>query len=320
MATGSTVWLSGLQALPNEEPGKFLSRIWGRSRHLWLPAEDDLDVAGRLLGFGGRLPAAALLAESEGIRTRGYWVWALEPVIFQGGAGRAILAPVSSCPGTEAELALFHVAQQELEGGPWHLARGRERWYLLSTEHPDLRTAPPVSLYGREPLGREPRGLDASRYSALANRLQMALLAHSINQAREREGLDPWGLFWPWGEGRLPETPPATPWQTIHSRRRELLAAGLWLNIPVLGDRPAAGAERLLWDYASPWHLPDTAANFATWFRHWTGRQTEEIRLLTGLLPQGGVECALWRPHYAWRFWCASLRPGSRNARPGNWA
>ncbi len=321
MVAGSAVWLGGLQAFPDEEPGRFLPRLWGQSRRLWLPAEDDLEVAGRLLGFGGCLPAAALLAESEGIGTGGYWVWALEPVTFLGRAGRAILAPMSPHPVAEAEeQALFRAAQQELEGSPWQLARGRKRWYLLSAEYPDLRTVPPVSLYGREPLGLEPRGPDAGRCSALANRLQMALRAHSINQAREREGLEPWGLFWPWGEGRLPEVPPVSSWRSIHSRRPELLAAGLWLNIPVHEGEPAAGAERLLWDYPSSWHLPDTAADFAAGFRRWTaGRRTEEVRLLTGLLPQGGVECALWHPRDAWRFWRVPLRPGSRGTRPGNW-
>jgi hypothetical protein len=316
------LWLSGLHGMPEEDLGAVLPRYWGRGHRARLVAESSLEVAGHLLGFSGALPAAALLAEAEGINTAGHWVIALEPVAFRGQAGRAVLQPL---PGLEetAAAALFDAAVEFLAETPWILQRGARRWYVLSSTVPDLHCPDPEQVWGREPLALQVTGADARRWNAFLNELQMFLAAHPVNQDVHAVGMESWCLFWAWGEGCLPEQRPLTKWQSLVAEADYLQAAAAWLGLPLAYPKALQAADKLpdnlLWVWSGAWLYPDAAKSFAAlnpalqnfWRRGGT------LQCLTGVLAHGGVERLTLRSFDRWRFWRRPTRPG--HALPGIW-
>ncbi len=327
MSADVCLWLSGLHGLPEEDLGALLPRYWGRGRHERLTTDSSLEVAGRLLGFAGLLPAAALLAESEGIATTGCWVIALEPVAFRGQAGRAVLQPL---PGLEEDAAatLFAAAVEFLADTPWTLQRGARRWYVLSTVTPDLHCPDPEQVWGREPLALQAKGADARRWNAFLNELQMFLAAHPVNQDGYTGGAEPWCLFWAWGEGRLPAARPVPRWQTVAAEADYLQAAAAWLGLPLSYPKALLAAARLpdnlLWVWSGAWLYPEAAKSFtalAPALRSlW--RSGGHLECLTGLLASAGVERLILRRADHWRFWRRSTRPGHvlpGHTLPGVW-
>ncbi|PKY10544.1 hypothetical protein B1757_08140 [Acidithiobacillus marinus] len=315
------LWLSGLHGLPEEDLGKVLPRYWGRGHREHLAAQSSLEVAGRLLGFAGVLPAAALLAESEGIATAGYWVIALEPVAFLGQAGRAVVQPLAGLEESAAA-ALFSAAVEFLADSPWILQRGARRWYVLSQTTPDLHCPDPEQVWGREPIAQQNTGSDARRWNAFLNELQMFLAAHPVNQGHD--GSEPWCLFWAWGEGRLPEQRPVSKWQTVSAEADYLQAAAAWLELPLSYSKALQAAaklpDNLLWVWSGTWLYPDAAKSFAALEpalqRLW--RNGGQLQCWTGILANGGVEQMTLSRGDRWRFWRKALRPGQASL-PGAW-
>jgi len=317
MAVPSRVWLSGLRGLPGEMGGSLLPRLWAQGQRRLLPAQDELELLGRLLGLAEALPAAALLAAAEGIPCADAWVWALEPVRIGGGAGRALLQPGEIL--TEAEQdALFAAAREFTSGRSWRLERGRERWYLLSPEPLQLRSLPYSQMLEREPQQQDLWGPQAARWRRILDELQMVLAAHPVNRRRELAGLEPWIYFWPWGEGRLPAVVPEPALRGIFSPRPELQAAARYFGMDFGGEPQPDSSTPWLWEYPHPWGWDGTAADFESLVAQFLGRR-EGLSIHTGLLPAGGVERCLWRPRQRWAFWRRRRWPDGR-ARPGGWA
>jgi hypothetical protein len=316
------LWLSGLRGVPEDDLGAVLPRYWGRGRAERLAAGSSLEVAGRLLDFNGVLPAAALLAESEGIATKGHWVVALEPVAFRGQAGRAVLQPM---PGLEeaAAAALFAAATEHLADTPWILRRGARRWYVLATDTPDLHCPDPERVWGREPLALQVTGADARRWNAFLNELPLLLAAHPVNQDADASGQDSWCLFWAWGEGRLPSVRPVPKWQTVAAEADYLQAAARWLGLPLSCSNVLQAATKLpddlLWVWSGAWLYPDTAKSFAALVPALQSlwRSDGRLECLTGVLASGGIERLTLRRADRWHFWRRPARPGQ--ASPGVW-
>ncbi len=316
------LWLSGLRGVPEDDLGAVLPRYWGRGRVERLTADSSLEVAGHLLGFGGLLPAAALLAESEGIATEGHWVIALEPVAFRGQAGRAVLQPL---PGLDEDPAgaLFAAAVAHMADAPWTLRRGARRWYVLATGTPDLRCPDPERVWGREPLALQATGADARCWNAFLNELQMFLAAHPVNQDVDASGQEPWCLFWAWGEGRLPSVQPIPKWRTVVAETDYLQAAARWLGLPLSSPNALRAATQfpddLLWVWSGAWLYPDTAKSFAALVPALQSlwRSGGRLECLTGMLASGGIERLTLRRADRWRFWRRPARPG--HALPGVW-
>ncbi|MGE4529982.1 MAG: hypothetical protein AB7C98_01520 [Acidithiobacillus sp.] len=314
------LWLTGLQGMPEEDLGPLLANYWGRGRVTRLHGNSSLAVAGQLLGFAGNLPAAALLAESEGIATEGHWVIALEPVVFRGQAGRAVLQPVSGLEEAAAA-ALFTSAVAHLADTPWTLRRGARRWYVLATDTPDLHCPDPEQVWGREPLALQVTGTDARRWNAFLNELQMLLAAHPVNQDADARGQEPWCLFWAWGEGRLPSLRPIPKWQTVAAEADYLQAAARWLGLPLSYPTALRAAVKLpddlLWVWSDGWLYPDAGKSFAALLPALRSlwRSGGTLECLTGMLASGGLERLTLRPRDRWRFWRRSVRPGQ--AAPG---
>ncbi|MEY2342953.1 hypothetical protein AB4090_12705 [Acidithiobacillus sp. IBUN Pt1247-S3] len=314
------LWLRGLHVVPQEDLGTLLPKLWGQGSAERLPAESSLEAAGRLLGFPAALPAAALLAWQDGIDCAGDWVLALEPVAIGGQAGRAVLQPVACLADTE-DAALLAAAKAHFTGTPWQLQRGQRRWYLHAASPLDLHTPDPDTVWGHEPLVSQIRGSDARAFHAFLNELQMLLAAHSVNEKRSAQGLDPWCYFWPWGEGSLPYERPHTSWTHLAAQQEELLTAGRWLGLADWEPGTNSWPEALLWVWPEDWLFPETAQRFAqeksalSDFRKRGGT----LDMYTGLLAQAaGIEHVLLSPRSRWAFWRGRRRPGSAT-QSGSW-
>lgn len=314
------LWLTGLHGLPEERLGTLLPRLWGQGRAERLATQSSLEAAGRLLGFSASLPAAALLAWQDGVDCASDWTLALEPVAIGGQAGRAVLTPVGKLPEAE-DAALFAAAQAHFAAMPWRLQRGRQRWYLCSRSPLALHTPDPNTVWGHEPLVERIQGADARAVHAFLNELQMLLAAHSYNEKRSAEGLDPWCYFWPWGEGSLPSERPQSHWTHLAATGEELRAAQRWLGLADWSPGQDPWPEALLWVSPEDWRLPEVAAQFeqqAAALRAFRQRHGT-IDLYTGLLAQGdGLEHLYLSPRSRWAFWRRRRQPGAA-LRHGHW-
>ena len=318
MTPASSVWLSGLHGLPDEVGGSLLPRLWAQGKRRLLPAGDELELMGRLLGLAGPLPAAALLATAEGISCGDHWVWALEPVRIGGGAGRALLQAGEILSEGEHE-ALFAAAREYTQGSSWHLARGRERWYLLSPEPLPLHSQPLSQVLGRELQQGNLSGPQSGQWRRTLDELQMILAAHPVNRRRELQGLEPWNYFWPWGGGCLPAIPEDPAVRGIFSARPELQAAAQYFGVEFAHQPQRGSATPWLWEYPGSWRFMETAADFeqrsAELLRRGSG---QPLNLYSGLLPSGGVERCSWHRQQGWAFWRRRRWPDG-TARPGGW-
>ncbi|WP_291511113.1 hypothetical protein [Acidithiobacillus sp.] len=315
-ARSNVVWLSGLRGLPDEVGGATLPRLWAQGERRLLPARDELEIMGRLLGLAEPLPAAALLAAAEGIACDEAWVLALEPMRIGGGAGRALLQPGEILPKDEQD-ALFAAAQEFVEELPWRLAQGRERWYILSSEPLQLGGPPFSQMLERELRQQDLGGPHGGRWRRTLDALQMVLAAHPVNRRRELRGCEPWTYFWPWGEGRLPVSSRAPVLRGIFSPRPELQAAARYFGIELASEPQPGSAGPWLWEYPHPWQYGETAADFEQRVAELL-RRRDSLSLYTGLLPRGGVERCLWHPRRRWAFWRQRRWPDGA-ARPGAW-
>ncbi|MEL5849496.1 MAG: hypothetical protein U7M05_09060 [Candidatus Igneacidithiobacillus chanchocoensis] len=312
------LWLHGLAGRPGESYGSLLPRLWGAGRPERLPAQSSLEVAGRLLGFAGLLPAAALLAAADGLAPAGGWLLALEPVAIGGQTGRAMLQPTGLLPAKDNQ-ALLAAAREHFADSPWQLESGARRWYLRSRSPLDLQTPDPETVWGQEAVQTPAQGADARSFLAFLNELQMLLAAHPRNLARNDQGLDSWCYFWPWGEGCLPAARPTSPWTHLIAAQEELQAAARWLGMAA--EMPAAVAPdtALLWVWPGTWRDPATAESFdaqAGLLRPW--RRRASIELYSGILAHGGeIERVRVSPASRWAFWRRAL-PGIAK-RSGNW-
>jgi len=312
------LWLHGLTGRPGESYGNLLPRLWGAGRAESLAARSSLEVAGRLLGFAGTLPAAALLAVADGLAPGEDWLLALEPVAIGGQTGRAILQAVGLLSAEDNEI-LLAAARAHFANSPWRLESGVRRWYLRSRTPLDVETPDPDTVWGQEVVHTPAQGADARSFLAFLNELQMLLAAHPRNLARNDQGLDSWCYFWPWGEGCLPALRPTSPWTHLVAPREELQAAARWLG--TAAEMPAAMAPdtALLWVWPGTWRDPATAEGFdaqATVLRPW--RRRASIEIYSGILARGGeIERVRLRPASRWAFWRRAL-PGAAKGS-GTW-
>ena len=99
-----------------------------------------------------------------------------------------------------------------------------ERWYVRLLAAPDIDTTPPSAAKGTSIGDKLPSGVDATRFRALMNEVQMALHEHPVNAEREARGAPSVNSVWLWGGGVL-EAPRARPYSVVLAN--DPLARGL---------------------------------------------------------------------------------------------
>ena len=80
-----------------------------------------------------------------------------------------------------------------------------DRWYIRMDEVPDLTTTELPLVVGKDIRRLLPQGVDARKFHAVMNEIQMQLYACDLNQLRESRGELPVNSVWFWGLGDLPD-------------------------------------------------------------------------------------------------------------------
>jgi hypothetical protein len=136
-----------------------------------------------------------------------------------------------------ADATLFGISSEEAEGLIGHLNKHfapaleflpghPRRWYTKADGAALPNCTPPAQARGRAVSAHLPAGVNAMRWHALMNEVQMALHDHPVNEARESRGELPVNSIWFWGGGVL-QQPPSRPFDQVYSD--DPLARGLAL-------------------------------------------------------------------------------------------
>lgn len=234
-------------------------------------------------------PVGAFSALADGIDVgNGCWLRA-DPVHLGVERDRLILTEASIFPISPEEAGAL-VTTLNLHFAPDGLhfsAPVPQRWYLRSNQVSSLATHGLYETAGKNIHALLPAGLDALRWRALLNEVQMLLFDHPVNIAREARGIAPVNSIWPWGAGALP------------GNMRHAPFTGVW------GSDPLARGLALA---ASIHHdaLPDDAT---AWLSQTTpGNHLVVLDSLRPLSCYGDAHA--WRGQLAWleRHWFAPLK------------
>jgi hypothetical protein len=190
--------------------------------------------------------APITLAADGGEAGDAYWLRA-DPVHLRVMRDRIVLADSSVLELSRDEAdALARTINEhfgaDLNPQPLH----PQRWYLRYPEAPQLTTTPLSVAVGCDIDPLLPHGLDAMRFRAELNELQMLLHEHPVNQAREARGELPVNSLWLWGGGRLPIRC-ATP-VPLYAGNAEARALGAFCNARVHALPPHPDAQSLAGD------------------------------------------------------------------------
>jgi hypothetical protein len=193
--------------------------------------------------------APITLAADGGVAGDAYWLRA-DPVHLRVMRDRIVLADSSvlELARDEADALARTIGEHfgaDLNPQPLH----PHRWYLRYPEAPQLTTTPLSLAAGCDIDPLLPQGLDAMRFRAELNELQMLLHEHPVNQAREARGELPVNSLWLWGGGNLPVTC-ATP-VPLYAGNAEARALGAFCNarveaLPAHPDAQLLGSEGVI--------------------------------------------------------------------------
>jgi hypothetical protein len=177
-------------------------------------------------------PLAPITLEADGGTAEdAYWLRA-DPVHLQLMRDRIVLTDNSTLDLSrqEAETLAASIGQhfgESLRPVPLH----PKRWYVHYPSSPRLVTTPVSVATGRAIDPLLPQGVDAPRYRAQLNELQMLLHEHPVNQARVSRGELPVNSLWLWGGGCKPGKP-LTP-LPVYARDDEARALGEFCDAQV---------------------------------------------------------------------------------------
>ncbi|WP_126445549.1 hypothetical protein [Sulfuricystis multivorans] len=180
-----------------------LSKLLGRGRRRTLPD----DALAHLFGLDS-LPAAALRRLGAGKAAPDEWL-CLDPVRWQVGARGVTLDDPARLALNEEESAALLEAVQPLFADWGELsASAPGHWELHLTRPLSLQTVPlPAAIH--QPIDPDlPGGNDGLTWRRRIAEAQTILFAHPVNRRREEANLPTANSLWPWGQGRLPESPP----------------------------------------------------------------------------------------------------------------
>ncbi len=209
---------------------------------------------------GRDLPSAPFcrLAEAPDSDLNGYWLHA-EPVHLRADRDRVRLfdSHFLDLDAAEAD-ALISLFNAHFTDADLRLSCTRaERWYLRVDTEPDLTTTPIDRVISQPIDPFLPSGRDARRWGALLNETQMLLHQSTVNQRREASGRPTVNSIWPWGGGKLPSPPEATPDFTVYASAPLAVGLARWAGaaradagggLPPFAETAASGNALVFWD------------------------------------------------------------------------
>jgi len=299
------IWLGDPGTTPDPALAR-LYRYWGQGNVDTIPAQDELDLTGLLFGFAGRLPAAALLAEAEGMATQNQWVLALEPVRIGGAVGRTALEPSAM---QESERAILVQMQDHFSPlGQLQISQGRA--FLFRDRPLDLQSRSIGDLWGQAPSSAALHGQDGKALWAILNTVHMELQALAEAQGQESSV-----LLWPWGEGQLPGGRIQGPWSGILGGGELWQATAQYLGIPYREEPPQELAlwrrENWFWAASSKsWGGQEWAASLDVGER--CLRLGQELQIYVGPTARGSIQRLRLKRWDRWCFWRRPKVPGQK--------
>lgn len=150
----------------------------------------------------GRVPAASLLLAA--------------PVHMRPDRSRLVLFDADSVDitQTEADELVQYLNRHLIEQGMQLEVVRPSRWYLHLSASPQIQCTSLQAAMGQDVDACLPRGVDARRWHAFMNEVQMLLHATEVNQQREMRGRPTLNSLWLWGGGAA-IAPVAHAWQRI---------------------------------------------------------------------------------------------------------
>jgi len=193
-----------------------LQRVLGHS-HKALPLSNDMDrTRFELFGLNitGPLPLAAVRRLGElpvdqiehAINSNDYWL-AADPVTLRAGMTRLMLISGGHDRLTREDAAqLAGVVSEVLSEEGLKLESAHHlHWYVALDQAPGFEFMPPYEALGADMADVLPEHENAARWTALMNRIQMALHAHPVNERLQVSGANEVNSVWFWGGGKMPQ-------------------------------------------------------------------------------------------------------------------
>lgn len=213
-------WLSSAQRAWFERPG-----ILPETPHLkrWLSRADRVGItlkatpsqaAFRYFDLNLRdsdpAPWAAITGAGEDASfDAGCWI-RIDPVHLRPDMARLLLFAYPDVILSEAEAqGLAKTVASYLDDWGELRVLHPARWYLRLRDTTPLETTPLDRVMGQDIRHEMPTGMAGKAWRTRINEIQMALHEHTVNQAREAQGLPAVNSIWPWGWGVTPTVPNA---------------------------------------------------------------------------------------------------------------
>jgi hypothetical protein len=249
---------------------------------------------------------AAISWLGEGHDPEGYcWMYA-DPVHFslqRDYFSLAYPAPLV-LPSDENAVLLDAINKHFSEDGLVFCIGASGRWYLRTTDAPEISTTLPAAVAGRDVRAYQPQGPDAARWKRIMYELQMLLHQHPVNEAREARGELPVNSLWLSGQGRLPAHTKAASFACVYAQQP--IARGLGTlggakveALPLLQDYLVASTNNdlLVIDAKRP--------DCADWLRAMQSlvRAGKLERLTLSLISHDKILTARLTFWDAWKFW-----------------
>jgi hypothetical protein len=189
-------------------------------------------------------PVAPISLEADGgVAGDAYWLRA-DPVHLRLMRDRIVLTDNRALELSQQEAeALASAICQHFGEALCPVPLHPKRWYVQYPNPPSLVTTPVSMATGRAIDPLLPHGVDALRYRAQLNELQMLLHEHPVNLARESRGELPVNSLWLWGGGIKP-VPPITP-VPVYARDSEARALAAFCGTQVRPPPPLLGKSLL---------------------------------------------------------------------------
>lgn len=188
-----------------------LTALLARARRLPAAANWRSGVIDALCGVGtGRaIPEIAVAARAAPLVPVGASLCFATPLHLVAGISRVHLAPDGWLRMAAAEtLGWVEAFNREFGGPDLHLHAVTGGWLLAASVAQGARDAAPEDLLG-EPLARVPaRNQDERALRRLGAEVEIWLVDHPLNRAREVRGLLPINSLWFWGGAHVLELPP----------------------------------------------------------------------------------------------------------------
>lgn len=159
-------------------------------------------------------PVAALAAAADGLSvTKGYWLRADPVHLMMQRDSMSLIEPIPQAMQPSEAQALMHTLNQHFAGDGLNFVLGKSgAWYVCLAQAPQLSTTLPRVALGKNVYTFMPQGVEASRWLAIMNEVQMLWFEHPVNVARVAAGQYEVNSVWFSGGGEWPNALP-----TLHT-------------------------------------------------------------------------------------------------------